>query len=161
LSLNACVAFGQEPMTLSNEPRCLFVVHAATITGFGDWKMRGWKRLTPPRRRDGNAEEGNAYEQRARNTYPDLRRSPAIRDVMVVPCRGGRTRLSNYRYRSMTGNQPYGEFSQAVAGWDLHPLESAALSRRTPGADIDRPRNKDRVRYDRCSMDFPSCWGEN
>ena len=24
----------------------------------------------------------------------------------------------------------------AVAGWDLHPLESAALSRRTPGADI-------------------------
>jgi hypothetical protein len=24
----------------------------------------------------------------------------------------------------------------AVAGWDLHPLESAALSRRTPPADI-------------------------
>jgi hypothetical protein len=24
----------------------------------------------------------------------------------------------------------------AVAGWDLHPLESAALSRRTPKADI-------------------------
>jgi hypothetical protein len=25
----------------------------------------------------------------------------------------------------------------AVAGWDLHPLESAALSRRTPNSDID------------------------
>ena len=24
----------------------------------------------------------------------------------------------------------------AVAGWDLHPLESAAFSRRTPGADL-------------------------
>jgi hypothetical protein len=24
----------------------------------------------------------------------------------------------------------------AVAGWDLHPLENAALSRRTPEADI-------------------------
>jgi hypothetical protein len=24
----------------------------------------------------------------------------------------------------------------AFAGWGLHPLESAALSRRTPGADI-------------------------
>jgi hypothetical protein len=24
----------------------------------------------------------------------------------------------------------------AVAGWDLHPLENAALSRRTPAADI-------------------------
>src|ERR1700719_4239175 len=24
----------------------------------------------------------------------------------------------------------------AVAGWDLHPLESAAFSRRTPGSDI-------------------------
>jgi len=24
----------------------------------------------------------------------------------------------------------------AVAGWDLHPLESAAFSRRTPEADI-------------------------
>src|SRR5258708_6290929 len=28
----------------------------------------------------------------------------------------------------------------AVAGWDLHPLESAALSRRTPDADIQRSR---------------------
>jgi hypothetical protein len=27
----------------------------------------------------------------------------------------------------------------AVAGWDLHPLESAALSRRTPGADSRAP----------------------
>ena len=27
----------------------------------------------------------------------------------------------------------------AVAGWDLHPLESAAFSRRTPRADISRP----------------------
>jgi hypothetical protein len=26
----------------------------------------------------------------------------------------------------------------AVAGWDLHPLENAALSRRTPVADIPR-----------------------
>jgi hypothetical protein len=26
----------------------------------------------------------------------------------------------------------------AVAGWDLHPLESAALSRRTPHSDIHR-----------------------
>src|SRR5450432_828438 len=26
----------------------------------------------------------------------------------------------------------------ALAGWDLHPLESAALSRRTPGAVISR-----------------------
>jgi hypothetical protein len=26
----------------------------------------------------------------------------------------------------------------AVAGWGLHPLESAALSRRTRKADIDR-----------------------
>jgi hypothetical protein len=26
----------------------------------------------------------------------------------------------------------------AVAGWDLHPLESAALSRRTPKPDIPR-----------------------
>jgi hypothetical protein len=25
----------------------------------------------------------------------------------------------------------------AVAGWDLHPLESAALSRRTPQADLN------------------------
>jgi hypothetical protein len=24
----------------------------------------------------------------------------------------------------------------AVAGWDLHPLESAALSRRTPKSDV-------------------------
>jgi hypothetical protein len=24
----------------------------------------------------------------------------------------------------------------AVAGWDLHPLESAAFPRRTPGADV-------------------------
>src|SRR6266404_3517850 len=29
---------------------------------------------------------------------------------------------------------------QAVAGWDLHPLESAALSRRTPTADIGKQR---------------------
>src|SRR6202795_2496949 len=27
----------------------------------------------------------------------------------------------------------------AVAGWGLHPLESAALSRRTPGADFGMP----------------------
>src|SRR6516165_4546399 len=27
----------------------------------------------------------------------------------------------------------------SVAGWDLHPLESAALPRRTPKADIDGP----------------------
>jgi hypothetical protein len=26
--------------------------------------------------------------------------------------------------------------AEAFAGWDLHPLESAALSRRTPDADI-------------------------
>jgi hypothetical protein len=26
----------------------------------------------------------------------------------------------------------------SVAGWDLHPLESAALSRRTPEADVER-----------------------
>ena len=25
-----------------------------------------------------------------------------------------------------------------IAGWDLHPLESATLSRRTPRADLDR-----------------------
>src|SRR5262249_46569580 len=30
----------------------------------------------------------------------------------------------------------------AVAGWDLHPLESAALSRRTPIADICSTRKK-------------------
>ena len=29
---------------------------------------------------------------------------------------------------------------KAVAGWGLHPLESAVLSRRTPEADIDRSR---------------------
>ena len=27
----------------------------------------------------------------------------------------------------------------AVAGWGLHPLESAAFARRTPGADIAQP----------------------
>ena len=27
----------------------------------------------------------------------------------------------------------------AVAGWDLHPLESAVFARRTPGADIAQP----------------------
>ena len=27
----------------------------------------------------------------------------------------------------------------AVAGWDLHPLESAAFSRRTPKADFEKP----------------------
>src|SRR5262249_10956004 len=30
----------------------------------------------------------------------------------------------------------------AVAGWALHPLESAALSRRTPGAVISRPPHR-------------------
>ena len=30
----------------------------------------------------------------------------------------------------------------AVAGWGLHPLESAALSRRTPQADMAQPRLK-------------------
>jgi hypothetical protein len=29
----------------------------------------------------------------------------------------------------------------AYAGWDLHPLESAALSRRTPEADLTRWRD--------------------
>src|SRR5258707_3298227 len=29
----------------------------------------------------------------------------------------------------------------AVAGWDLHPLESAALSRGTPNSDIDVARS--------------------
>jgi len=27
----------------------------------------------------------------------------------------------------------------AIAGWDLHPLENAALPRRTPQADIRAP----------------------
>src|ERR1700682_2393749 len=31
----------------------------------------------------------------------------------------------------------------AVAGWGLHPLESAALSRRTPISDIGRLRNRE------------------
>jgi hypothetical protein len=26
----------------------------------------------------------------------------------------------------------------AIAGWDLHPLESAAFARRTPNSDIPR-----------------------
>jgi hypothetical protein len=29
----------------------------------------------------------------------------------------------------------------AFAGWGLHPLESAALSRRTPNSDIGLPLN--------------------
>jgi hypothetical protein len=29
--------------------------------------------------------------------------------------------------------------ARAVAGWDLHPLESAAFSRRTPGTDFSLP----------------------
>src|SRR5271154_1678490 len=28
----------------------------------------------------------------------------------------------------------------AIAGWGLHPLESAAFARRTPGTDIDHQR---------------------
>jgi hypothetical protein len=32
VSVNACVAFGQDPMTVSNEPQCLFVIHAAIAT---------------------------------------------------------------------------------------------------------------------------------
>ena len=34
----------------------------------------------------------------------------------------------------------------AVAGWGLHPLESAALSRRTPGAAINVWRRQSRLR---------------
>ena len=30
----------------------------------------------------------------------------------------------------------------ACAGWDLHPLESAALSRRTPATDLPRSRSR-------------------
>jgi hypothetical protein len=45
-------------------------------------------------------------------------------------------RLSVSTSRLSTGQADSG----AVAGWDLHPLESAALSRRTPEGDVEAPR---------------------
>jgi uncharacterized MAPEG superfamily protein len=43
-----------------------------------------------------------------------------------------------------------------LAGWDLHPLESAALSRRTVGADIYRCRRAEGLKKDTFSVLYTS-----
>ena len=59
---------------------------------------------------------------------------PPIRDTLI-------RRLQPLRYlHELLRLLPAG----AVAGWDLHPLESAALSRRTPTTDISHFSRRER-----------------